>query len=83
MAFLTFFKAMFGSGLLALPNAFHQVGLPLGIITYMCVSIGCTFSAGFILYASQVISENRRLQPCWDEEEDDDAKGQEEEEEAK
>uniref|UniRef100_A0A7S4QKV0 Amino acid transporter transmembrane domain-containing protein n=1 Tax=Ditylum brightwellii TaxID=49249 RepID=A0A7S4QKV0_9STRA len=61
-AFLTFFKSLFGAGLLSLPNVLGKVGLPLGIILYTLVASGCTVTC-FMLVEARDVTERFLLLP--------------------
>mmetsp|Transcript_18899 Transcript_18899/g.40869 ORF Transcript_18899/g.40869 Transcript_18899/m.40869 type:complete len:576 (-) Transcript_18899:70-1797(-) len=54
LAFVTFFKSLFGAGLLALPNVLGKVGLALGAAIYLGVALGCSFSCYLLLRAREV-----------------------------
>ena len=54
LAFVTFFKSLFGAGLLALPNVLGKVGLALGAIIYLGVALGCSFSCYLLLLARDI-----------------------------
>mmetsp|Transcript_24484 Transcript_24484/g.37721 ORF Transcript_24484/g.37721 Transcript_24484/m.37721 type:complete len:535 (+) Transcript_24484:213-1817(+) len=56
-AFVTFFKSLFGSGLLALPNVLGRVGLVLGVVVYFIVAVGCALSCYLLLRAREVTSQ--------------------------
>ena len=53
-AFIIFFKSNFGAGLLALPNALGQVGLPLGFALYLLAAVGCTVTIYLLLRAHNI-----------------------------
>ena len=61
-AFITFFKSLFGAGLLSLPNALGRVGIVLGFTIYATVGIGCTFSCYLLLEARQQALKTMRKQ---------------------
>ena len=57
LAFLTFFKSLFGAGLLALPSGLGHVGLPLGALIYATVAVACAFSCHLLLRAREAARE--------------------------
>mmetsp|Transcript_31680 Transcript_31680/g.92923 ORF Transcript_31680/g.92923 Transcript_31680/m.92923 type:complete len:534 (+) Transcript_31680:34-1635(+) len=57
LAFVVFFKSLFGAGLLALPNVLGRVGLILGAVIYLSVALGCSFSCYLLLRAREITSE--------------------------
>ena len=57
LAFVTFFKSLFGAGVLALPNVLGKVGLVLGALIYLGVALGCSFSCYLLLHAREVTAQ--------------------------
>jgi len=57
-AFLTFFKSLFGAGLLSLPNVLGAVGLPLGVLLYSLVAACCTLTCFFLLRARHMAEKH-------------------------
>eukprot|EP00568_Trieres_chinensis_P006330 CAMPEP_0183310080 /NCGR_PEP_ID=MMETSP0160_2-20130417/28856_1 /TAXON_ID=2839 ORGANISM="Odontella Sinensis, Strain Grunow 1884" /NCGR_SAMPLE_ID=MMETSP0160_2 /ASSEMBLY_ACC=CAM_ASM_000250 /LENGTH=73 /DNA_ID=CAMNT_0025474233 /DNA_START=97 /DNA_END=314 /DNA_ORIENTATION=+ len=53
-SFITFFKSLFGAGLLALPNVLGRVGLLLGTALYLLVGIGCALTCYVLLKAREI-----------------------------
>ena len=57
LAFVVFFKSLFGAGLLALPNVIGRVGLILGAMIYLAVALGCAFSCYLLLRAREITAD--------------------------
>ena len=60
-AWITFFKSMFGAGILALPNVLNEVGIPLGIIIFSLISVICSYSCNLLVESKRIaiISQQR------------------------
>mmetsp|Transcript_169 Transcript_169/g.423 ORF Transcript_169/g.423 Transcript_169/m.423 type:complete len:541 (-) Transcript_169:149-1771(-) len=59
-AWITFFKSLFGAGLLSLPTVFGEVGLALGSVVYILVTLGCTLTC-YLLLESRTIAESPEI----------------------
>ena len=57
LAFVVFFKSLFGAGLLALPNVIGRVGLILGALVYISIGLGCSFSCYLLLRAREITAK--------------------------
>lgn len=57
LAFVVFFKSLFGAGLLALPNVIGRVGLVLAAVIYLSVALGCSFSCYLLLRAREITAD--------------------------
>ena len=57
LAFVVFFKSLFGAGLLALPNVLGRVGLVLGAVLYLAVALGCSFSCYLLIRAREITAD--------------------------
>jgi proton-coupled amino acid transporter len=58
IAFLTFFKSMFGCGVLSLPHAFQQSGLEAGIIVYIVMGVVCTYTMNVIIKCKRMLNKS-------------------------
>lgn len=56
-AWITFFKSMFGAGILAMPNVMNGVGIPLAVIIFTVVSIICSYTCFILLEARIMIHD--------------------------
>jgi amino acid permease len=57
ICFLTFFKSMFGCGVLSLPHAFQQSGLWAGIVIYVITAGICTYTMNLVIKCKMMLSE--------------------------
>jgi len=60
VAFLNFFKSMFGCGVLSLPHAFQEAGLVAGIITYAIMCGVCIYSMVVIIACKHMLQRQQR-----------------------
>ena len=61
VALAIFFKGLFGAGVLAIPGAFSSVGVPLGLLIFLVVSVLCLCTMLMLLRCKELLREERGI----------------------